>query len=142
MEEGTINVADAVRLKDNLNENITCGQKSLNARQIEKMRELNEHQAKQLKEALSSIRKTWWLLPDWIWIVGALAGILIILFVSRNTLPIVGAMLISGYCLLQLGFRAGHQEGFVRGFEDGNSSGVDKAFGISVERGQGLRGRC
>jgi hypothetical protein len=101
--------------------------------QIEQMRELDERQVKQLKEALSFVRKSWWIYPDWAWFAGALAGISVILFVSRETFPIVGAMLVSGYCVLQLGFRIGHQEGFARGFEDGNSSGVDKALGIAAE---------
>lgn len=140
-DKETINITDAVRLKHSLNQSITYGRSDLNAQQIEELKRLDSDQILQLNEILSDIRKSWWLTPNWVWWGSALVVIFIILFISRETLPMVVALFVFGYCVIQLGFRAGHQQGFSRGYEDGHCSGVYKALGIDAKEIKDLHER-
>ena len=132
-----IGVNELFRLKHQANQTVNYGQSTLNAQQVKKLANLDNGQTEQLRESLKMIRKEWWLIPDWIWVCGILVAISLVC-ISLKPPYLISAFIIFGYCLGQVAFRAGHQEGFVRGFEDGNTSGVYKALGITDEESQDL----
>jgi hypothetical protein len=132
-----ISVKELYHLKHQANQSITYGRSNQNAQQVKELENLTNSQAEQLRESLKMIRKEWWLIPDWVWVCGILVAITLV-WISREPPYLTSAFVIFGYCLGQVAFRAGHQEGFVRGFEDGNTSGAYKALGITDEDTQDL----
>lgn len=132
MGNNSIGVKDLLRLKHQTNGQITYGKSNLNAREVEQLQELDEKQIQHFKESLAYVRKSWFLFPDWFWVVGALTGIVIMLY-TNGTPKMIGGSFILAYCAGKFMYLAGHQEGFTRGYEDGHTVGVNKALGIREE---------
>ena len=123
-----ISVQDAVRLKHEINQSIKYG--GYNAQQLEELSRLDEKQRTDLNAELLNIRKVWWFLPDWTMAVGFLAACGLFFYVPGYgaRLACIAAML---YCAWQLAYRMGVYYGFMRGYQEGNTSGVKRVLGIS-----------
>ena len=96
------------------------------------MQNINADSRKQLRDDLTYIRKSWWLFPNWCWVVGVLAGGGVALY-FHQLYALLGSLIVMCYCVGQLAYRTGFQYGYIEGFESGHKNGVNTALGITAE---------
>lgn len=125
---GKISIEDAIKLKHSLDKSITYG--GYNAKEIKEMRDLTKEQYSEVNRQLSEIRKNWWCLPDYVWIIGIIASV-VCLFYFQWVFIHMACVVVLAYCVAQLGYRSGVLYGYVRGYESGHVEGVHKSLGIS-----------
>jgi hypothetical protein len=136
---GKLSIKDAIRLKHETNKDITYG--GLNARQIRELEELSQEQYGDIKEAIVTIKKSWWVFPDYLfWIFMLLGGLGIFIFSNTNIRII--ASIIAVYFLTQLYYRKGVYYGFMRGYEDGHVMRVRKAMKIDKDEAKDIHDRA
>jgi hypothetical protein len=99
---------------------------------IRAMQNMNNDRLKQIGSELVYVRKHWWLFPNWFWVVGLLGGGGCILY-FHNLYALIGGLIVTCYCVGQLFFNIGFQDGYINGFESGQRSGVNTVLGITPE---------
>jgi hypothetical protein len=123
-----MSIKDAIRLKHELHQDIRYS--GYNAKEIQEMENLTKDQYADLKRQLSEIEKSWWFFPDYVWFTGiVVAGFCIWYFPLR--IVHLACLIVIGYCIANLAYRAGVSYGYERGYEGGHEEGVHKALGIS-----------
>ncbi|MEO8142860.1 MAG: hypothetical protein ABI654_01485 [Betaproteobacteria bacterium] len=125
-----ITVQDAVRLNHEVNKSIKYG--SYNATEIRELERLNEQQRAKLGSELANIKKVWWVFPDWVMVVAAIAATGSLFYFDSLSARIFSA-LASIYCATQVAYRLGVYYGFARGYQEGQEQGVHRALGISPD---------
>lgn len=63
-----VTIEDAIRLKHELNKNISYGRGGLNARELEEMENMSSEQYSDVRKSLSFVKKEWWFFPNYVWI--------------------------------------------------------------------------
>jgi len=135
-----ISVEDAVRLKHQLNQEITYGG-GLNARKIREMEGLSQEQYAEVNKQLSEIKKSWWFFPDYFWIIGLLIGGFCIFYFDKMIVRVI-ALVVILYCIGSLAYRSGVLYGYVRGYESGHEEGVHRALGITPDDARDIHDRA
>jgi hypothetical protein len=127
-------------LKHSLNQDIAYGKSGMNANQIQTMQSINDDSRKQISAELTYISKSWWLFPNWFWVVGLLAGGGVTLYFPQ-LYALIGGLIVICYCVGQLAYRTGFQYGYIEGFESGHKNGVNTAIGITPEEDKEIQER-
>jgi len=136
---GKISIEDAIRLKHDLNQNITHG--GYSAKQIREMESLTKEQYAEVNRQLAEIKKTWWFFPNYFWAIGILCAGFCILYFSQLLVQVIGLVILL-YCTAQFGYRSGVLYGYVRGYEGGHEEGVHKSLGITAEGATDIHDRA
>jgi len=99
-----ISIKDTIRLKHELNKNITYS--GLNSQQVVELEELSPDQHKGIDDSILAIKKSWWFFSDAIMWIGASIGV-ISFILSINKIVLAIAIIIAFYCIGQLIYRRG-----------------------------------
>ena len=134
-----ISIKDAFRLKREINKQIMYS--GLNAKQIEELKDLTKEQYKEVHRHLSEIKKSWWIFPDYFYLILMILSALCIIGFSKNY-PIIGiafGVMVLG--IYKLSYRSGLLEGYILGYEAGHEGGVLKVLGISSKEAKDIHER-
>ena len=96
------------------------------------LEDLKKEQYTELNRQLAEINRSWWLFPNYFWIVGLLIGGICIFYFHQIIIQGI-AIIIIIYCVAQIYYRLGVKYGYVRGYESGHEAGVHKGVRISQD---------
>jgi len=133
-----IPIKDAVRLMHGINEDITYGKSTLNAQQIQELKQIDW---KKVRSEYKDWIKYLGIYQSKLYILFLVFGISIILadnWLSHSTgfsstwFQLVGIIIII-YSTAQSEGRSGHLDGYWGGYESGFEDGINKALGLSQD---------
>jgi len=137
-DPNTITVAEAVRLKHQLGQNITWGGSGLNALQIEELTKLTAEDHARIREEYREWQKRLTVIPTYGLLVLVVGCAVAYYFITYGWVK-VAALILGAVCFMIVMKREGHAEGYVQGYETGHDEGIHKALGIKPEEADEMR---
>jgi hypothetical protein len=124
-----MSVEQLVRLKKELNQSITYGNSSLNARQVTELRRIDATQWAKIRRDYHEWAKKMRVLntPT---LLAVVVGGIVLWFYFKNWIGIAGVVC-GIYAAAEIFKREGHREGYVDGYDAGFECGFNRALGIS-----------
>jgi len=139
-ESGKIGVREAVELMNGLNRGITYGTSGLNAKEFQSLENLTDADYQIINKAHRYINREWYMVPGVVWLIAGVLALAGVLYLDKLS-AVVSAVIMTG-CIARLSYRAGVLYGFTRGYEDGHTAGVRKAFKVSDDDVEDMRERA
>jgi hypothetical protein len=125
----TMTVAEAIRLKHQLGQNITWGNSGLNALQVEELTKLTKDDYDQIH----TLYKDRTVLIHTYGLLVLVAGCAAAYFFLNYGWVRLAAVIVGVTCLITVFKREGHAQGYIEGFEAGHDTAVYKVLGIKPE---------
>lgn len=138
IQNATMNLADALRLKHSINQEITY--KGLNARQVTEAQKVGVDGWQKVRNDYSVWVKHLRLFNNWVVAIFGFVGVGLGIYLT-GWLKAIG-IIIAFYCFAELYKRKGHKEGYFDGYDAGMHDGVNKMLGIDDDESADIHERA